>query len=88
MLVRSANGHVSETPIENVSVEDRVWDGEEWVRHEGVVFSGEKSVVEHDGVVATAEHVVYVSNTEHMPLGQAKAEGRALWRGNGTQYTD
>ena len=50
--------------------------------HEGVVFSGDKPVVEHDGVVATSEHNVYTSTSEHITLGEAAALGVTLWRGN------
>lgn len=87
VLVKEDTGRILEKPIETVSVEDLVWDGECWVRHEGVVFSGDKPVIEHDGVVATKEHVVYVSTTESMTLADAKAKGLNLWTGNGTQFT-
>ena len=86
ILVRNADG-VSQKPIETVTTDDLVWDGDEWVRHEGVVFSGDKNVISHDGVLATAEHVVYTSTTEHVTLGDAKARGLKLWRGN-TPSTD
>jgi hypothetical protein len=52
-----------------------------------VVFSGEKDVIEHDGVCATPQHEVYVSPTEHLTLAEAKARGAILWKGNGTQFT-
>jgi DNA polymerase len=80
-------GEVREKPIEAVTRDDFVWDGEAWVAHAGVVFSGDKDVVEHDGVVATTKHIVYVSTTENMTLGEAKQKGIPLWRGNGTQFT-
>jgi len=82
ILVADRAGEISEKPIERVLLSDRVWDGDDWVEHEGVVFSGDKEVIEHDGVVATAKHVVYVSGTESMLLGEAKAKGLPLWRGN------
>ena len=87
VLVKDDCGRVYEKPIETVDIEDRVWDGEAWVSHEGVVFSGDKAVVEHDGVVATAEHVVYISTTESMTLGEAKQKGLPLWHGNDILYT-
>jgi DNA polymerase len=88
VLVKDAAESVYEKPIETVEDSDLVWDGESWVAHEGVVFSGDKNVIEHDGVLATAEHVVYVSTTESMFLGEAKEKGAKLWCGNGTQYTN
>ena len=82
MILVKTNGVVSEKPIEQVTTDDLVYDGDEWVTHEGVVFSGDKEVIEHDGVVATAEHNVYVSTSEHKTLGEAKAQGLPLWKGN------
>lgn len=87
VLVKDGTGRIYEKPIETVSTEDLVWDGEAWVAHEGVVFSGDKNVVEHDGVLATTKHVVYISTTESVALGEAKQKGLSLWRGNGTQFT-
>lgn len=88
VLVKDASSCVYEKPIETVTEDDLVWDGDEWVHHEGVVFSGDKNVVEHDGVVATAEHVVYISTTESMTLGEAKQKGLSLWHGNDILYTN
>ena len=82
VLVRTPEGEVREVPIEDVGIEHAVWDGDAWVRHEGVVFSGDKEVISHDGVLATPEHIVYVSTTESVTLGDAKARGLKLWRGN------
>jgi len=74
--------HITNKPIENVDIKDMVWDGNEWVTHEGVVFSGDKEVITWDGVTATEEHVVYVSDTESMTLKEAKERGIALWKGD------
>ena len=82
VLVKTVGGEVKEVPIEKVAFDDLVWDGCAWVEHEGVVFSGEKQVIEHDGVTATAEHIVFISDTESMPLGEAKRLGLPIWRGN------
>lgn len=86
--VMTPTGEVAEKAIETVTVADLVWDGEEWVTHDGVVFSGEKEVIEYDSVVATPEHVVYLSSTEHTTLGNAKEKGLNLWAGNSTQFTE
>jgi hypothetical protein len=45
-------------PIESVADTDRVWDGEEWVTHDGVMYSGEKEVIELAGVELTPDHEV------------------------------
>lgn len=49
------------TPIENVGVADKVWDGVEFVRHEGVVYKGQKEVMQYDGLTATPDHKVWAS---------------------------
>lgn len=48
-------------PIENVGVADKVWDGVEFVRHEGVVYKGQKEVMYYDGLTATPDHKVWAS---------------------------
>jgi DNA polymerase len=61
-------------PIEKVTTEDRVWDGENWVRHDGVVYRGEREVMRYGGLLATPEHLVYVEEKEEPVLFQAAAE--------------
>jgi len=51
-------------PIETVSVSDRVWDGEEWVCHQGVVQNGTKKTLELCGLWLTPDHKVW-SGTWH-----------------------
>lgn len=81
VLVRR-DGRVFEKPIESVEADDEVWDGDEWVAHEGVVFSGEKEVIEHDGLTASPDHKVYVDDREWLYFDEAKRRGVPLWRGN------
>jgi hypothetical protein len=59
-----------EVPIEDITIEDRVWDGVEWVNHEGVVYQGEKEVICYDGLYATADHGV-LTDQGALPLGIA-----------------
>jgi DNA polymerase len=86
VLVKLPTGEITERPIESVGSDDLVWDGDAWVAHEGVVFSGEKEVIEHDGVSATAEHTVYLSDTEHTTLGDAVAHSLPLFKGKGDPW--
>ena len=67
--------------------DDKVWDGDNWVSHEGVVFSGDKDVIEWDGIVATPDHIVYVSDTVSVRLEDAKERRLRLWKGN-TPFTN
>lgn len=62
-LVTTDRGPV---PIEHVTREMRVWDGIEFVEHDGVVYQGIKDVIEYDGLVATPDHRVFVSG----PFGE------------------
>ena len=48
-------------PIENVGIADKVWDGVEFVRHEGVVYKGQKEVMHYGGLTATPDHKVWAS---------------------------
>jgi DNA polymerase len=50
--------------IVDVLLDDLVWDGEEFVTHEGVVFSGYSEVIEWDGVKGTEDHVVFTDTGE------------------------
>lgn len=47
-------------PIEKVTNKDLVWDGIDWVAHDGVVYKGVKDIYEYEGLRATADHQVYV----------------------------
>ena len=53
--VLAANGW---TPVEDISKEWGVWDGEQWVFHDGVVDRGKKLCVRVDEVWLTPEHEV------------------------------
>lgn len=46
--------------IEKVTADMKVWDGVDWVTHDGVVYRGEKEVVTYDGLTATPDHVVFL----------------------------
>lgn len=85
VLTKEVDGRITKTPIEEVTIDQLVWDGEAWVEHEGVVFSGLKDVIEHDGVVATREHVVYLDATTNTTLGEAADAGLTIWSGYGVQ---
>lgn len=45
-------------PIEGVTSEDEVWDGEEWVPQGGAVMQGVKPVIRAHGVYMTPDHLV------------------------------
>ena len=83
-------------PIEAVTREHRLWDVESWVRHEGVVFKGEREVIEYEGLRATPDHLVWIEGKpEPVQLGVAAScgahllqtgdGGRAVWMGENHQ---
>lgn len=80
-MVKDINGNVYEKPIEDVLKTDLVFDGENWVQHDGVVFSGDKKVIEWDGITATPEHRVFIDEHTKIALADAKERGLTLWRG-------
>lgn len=61
-------------PIENMTTEDRVWDGESWVHHDGVVYRGEREVMRYAGLLATPDHPVYVEEKKEPVLFRTAAE--------------
>lgn len=44
--------------IQNVTTEDALWDGEQWVRHEGLINKGIQEVINIDGALMTPDHEV------------------------------
>lgn len=72
-------------PIEQVQLTDKVWDGENFVTHKGVVFSGVKSCLQVNGVRLTGDHRVWTDDgwvkAEDLPIrnflsGQYGVDGR------------
>jgi DNA polymerase len=86
ILVKNEHG-ISEKNIQDVSISDMVFDGDTWVEHEGVVYSGEKEVINWDGICASEEHIVYLNDSTSLPLIEAKQQQLPLWKGN-TVFTD
>ena len=70
--------------IENVKQYHRLWDGENWVSHEGVVYRGQREVMTYDGLTATADHLVWIEGQARpVYFGFAAASGAHLM---GTEY--
>lgn len=86
VLVKDQRGRVFEKRIENVLLTDRVYDGDSWVTHEGVVFSGDKDVITWDGITATPEHMVFIDSSTKIPLGEAAEKQIPLWRGSDNEF--
>jgi len=64
-------------PIEEITVLHRVWDGVEWVSHQGVVCNGTREVITYCGITATPDHWVFTADGA-LPLGDAASRLSAL----------
>lgn len=58
--VLTSNGYKG---IVDVSTEDQVWDGKNWVSHLGVVSKGLREVIDLDGIETTPQHLVLLSDS-------------------------
>lgn len=67
------------TPIENVTTEDAVWDGEDWVQQQGAVCNGEREVIRVHGVWMTPDHPV-LTTEGWIEGGKAQRHNRAPCR--------
>ena len=66
-------------PIQDVTTDMRVWDGENWVRHSGVVLKGVRKVIEYEGLRATEDHLVWVEGESRpVSFGAAAKSGAHL----------
>lgn len=75
-LVLTSSGLV---PIEKVTKDMLVWDGETWVHHDGVIPKGEREVITYDGLSATPDHLVWIEGKkEPVQFGLAASTGAKL----------
>lgn len=74
-------------PIEKVTTNDLLWDGESWVQHDGVICKGEREVITYEGLTATPDHLVWVEGqSQPIQFEVAAACGAHLVQtGNGGQ---
>lgn len=71
-------------PVElrNINPLHQVWDGVEWVRHEGLQYQGKRQVITYKGLTATPEHVVWTAGGSPVPLIDAAWRGLELVAGD------
>ena len=66
-------------PIEKVTTGMKLWDGQSWVSHDGVIYKGEREVITYEGLTATPDHLVWVEGQpEPIYFGVAAACGARL----------
>lgn len=49
--------------LDTVTAEDMVWDGQEWVAHQGLVFKGMREALTLAGMVVTPDHLIKTGRT-------------------------
>jgi hypothetical protein len=49
-------------PIQDITAEDYVWDGDYWVKTSGALHQGRKSVIDFNGISLTADHKILTEN--------------------------
>lgn len=69
------DGLEAEIPITEVMPCDLVWDGVEYVTHEGVCYSGMKETLVYDGVEATYDHKIITEEGAEKALLDAYEAG-------------
>lgn len=72
VIVKDPKGNIRHRKIQHVRSTDLLWDGIEWVSHAGVVDSGMKEIIEHDGVRGSADHYVWTEHGRKIQLRHAK----------------
>jgi DNA polymerase family A len=70
-------------PIQNVTLDHLLWDGVEWVHHEGLIDQGIRKVITYEGLTATPDHEVILEDGTSALLGKAASRlDRLLQTGN------
>lgn len=69
---------VTQKRIVDILIDDLVWDGEEFVPHGGVKFSGYAEVISHNGVTGTEAHVVFTKTDGEITLAEAASRGSEI----------
>ena len=58
-------------PIQNITLDHKLWDGIEWVSHSGLIYQGIQEVITYDGITATKDHEVFLQTRTTTLLGRA-----------------
>ena len=79
ILVKSPDHGIRTIDIQDLRNMDLVYDGESFVKHDGLVYKGERKVIYYDGLIGTKDHVVFTEDRKEIELGKAKSEKAKLW---------
>ena len=81
-----------EVPIEDVTTGMKLWDGVEFVSHNGVISKGVKPVIEYAGLIATGEHNAWTDGgwrslaackQQRLEIRVSAIEGEAVFESDG-----
>jgi hypothetical protein len=67
-------------PIQDVQLHHKLWDGVEWVSHDGLLDQGYRYCMEYDSIVGTHEHRVYCADENHCRLDEAFYGSKTITR--------
>ena len=81
VLIKTEKGEIRWEKIQNIKDDWALWDGSEWVEHDGVIYAGKKEIVEYDGIKTTKDHRVFISATEYDTMENVKKRKLRIYRG-------
>ena len=70
-------GEVRDILLYKLLPDDRVWDGEEFVTHDGLLDQGEAEVITYDSITGTPDHEVFTDQGK-ITLESARESGATL----------
>jgi hypothetical protein len=70
-LVLTDRGYV---PIIKVELTDKLWDGRQWVTHDGVIYKGIQKTIKYETDTFTEDHDLYTGESTKIQAGQAKGK--------------
>jgi hypothetical protein len=88
VLVYNLEHGVERKRIVDVLLDDLVWDGDAFVPHDGVVFSGFSEVIHYDGISGTEDHVVFTEEGTEVSLSRARSQGVPIKVGRSPEDSD
>lgn len=65
-LILTRRGYI---PINKVTIDDELWDGAEWVNHDGVIQSGVAETIDRSGERFTPEHRLFTGEGRTVEAG-------------------
>jgi DNA polymerase I-like protein with 3'-5' exonuclease and polymerase domains/5'-3' exonuclease len=60
--------------IEKVTIQHKVWDGIEFVNHEGVIYKGIQNVITYGALTATPDHEVFLNDNSKEQFSKIRME--------------